>query len=185
VPATSKPQTTSVDALADDITRANVKIIDLQSQVQRLFRTIKIEEREAAVGEKQSHTEVMQSVAGLTKAVQILAQAQTPQADLDADFYQKSKAIRSRQVRQHVAHKVWLSTLAQETTYLCPCGKHMGVKLLDQGRVVEANLCPVWWWVTLSQVAYEMGRLGQFRKDMPMDKFLSQYALESSRKSSK
>ena len=95
------------------------------------------------------------------------------------------EGLHRRQVRQHVAHKIWLSTLAQETTYLCPCGKHMGVKLLDQCRVVEENLCPVSWWVTLSQVAYEMGRLGQFRKDMPMDKFLCHYALESSRKSSK
>ncbi len=180
--AASKAQQTSVDALYDDIQRMEPRITDLQNQVARIFRLHHIDEREAAVGEKQSRTEVMESMAGLTRAVQVLSEAQTPQADLDAAFYEKSKAIRHRQVRASVARKIWLSTLAQETTYLCPCGRHMGVKLLDQGMVVEENLCPITWWVTLSHVAFEKGVLKCFLKDMPMDKFVSKFALETSSK---
>ncbi len=90
------------------------------------------------------------------------------------------KERRSRQTRKNLAHHRYMSTLVQTTTDCCPCGKHLGIRFTTKdGKVIEENYCPVWWWVEMSHMAFDSGKSAQFREKMPLAKWLEKYLVKA------
>ena len=63
--------------------------------------------------------------------------------------------------------------IAKET---CPCGKHRGIKFIDNDTVVEL-MCPLQWWVRRSWMAFEEGKLSQFLSSTPLQTYIKKFSL--------
>ena len=158
------------------------QLAQMGEQVQRIQRIARVDEREGAVGMLQSNREVLNTMANLTRAVTAMADRQVPlEVAIDRegqDLFLKNREYRMRQVRQRVNHLRYLLGQSLEKTYLCPCERHMGVKITDKsGQVLVENECPLEVWKWMSRVALEDGTLYRFNKEVLLSAFLKEYAL--------
>ncbi len=91
-------------------------------------------------------------------------------------IYRANRETRWAEVRQNLANIAYLSKLGQETTFVCPCGKHTGTKFVDNnGNVIVENMCPMKRWVKQSRLAYFEHRLGQLLVQTSLSDYLSGY----------
>ena len=158
------------------------QLAQMGEQVQRIQRIARVDEREGAVGMLQSNREVLNTMANLTRAVTAMADRQVPpEVAVDQEgwaLFLKNREYRMRQVRQHVNHLRYLLDQSLEKTYLCPCERHMGIKITDKsGQVLVENECPLEVWKWLSRVALEDGTLKRFNTEVPLSAFLKDYTL--------
>ena len=158
------------------------QLAQMGEQVQRIQRIARVDEHEGAVGMLQSNREVLNTMANLTRAVTAMADRQVPPeiaVDREGqDLFLKNREYRMRQVRQRVNHLRYLLDQSLERTYLCPCERHMGVKITDKsGQVLVENECPLEVWKWRSRVALEDGTLYRFNTEVPLSAFLKDYAL--------
>ncbi len=183
--ATTTTKTSTPDAIQiihDELTDIRSKIADNAVQTERLQRIAQVDLKEMNVGKLQSEQALLRAVRGLTEAVnaQVVSHL-SPQERCDLEgnaLYQANKASRQAEVRRNVAHIAYLSTLRQETTFVCPCGRHTGIKFVDdKGTVVVENMCPKEWWIKQSRLAYSKGQLSQFLKDFEYSDYLSSYKI--------
>ncbi len=107
------------------------------------------------------------------------------------EIFLQMRTTRWRTNEKSLKEAARLATLEREKTPLCPCGKHQGIRLVEEvvqgpweeGQaetervVVEENICPVEFWLTLSRLAYTDGLLAAFNREAPLAGFLSEYRL--------
>ncbi len=75
------------------------------------------------------------------------------------------KEQRSRQTARNLARYRYMSTLAQTYTDRCPCGKHKGIRFATKdGKVIEENYCPQWWWIAMCRMSFESGKHKEFHQ---------------------
>lgn len=183
--ADNKPTTNTTGQAIQDI-YSYLQDVDrrtaaLAGQVQRIHRTVKLDEKEFAVGQQQSQREILLGVSALTETVHALARATNIEGAVESDsqaLYWEHKERRSREVRKNIEH---IRTLASCTVKVsgrtCPCGEHHGLSFVKNGVVVEGNLCPKTWWIKQSRLALEEGKLGEFVKSVPFEQYNLAYKI--------
>jgi hypothetical protein len=170
----------------DELTRLSATNADLSLQVQRIQRSIKIDEREKEAGQEQSARELTQAVTRLTVAVnQMLIEqrtAETGEARFNADgvtLHRLNVDRQSRDARKRLNYIRQLADLRQVDTPKCPCGNHSGIRFVNkQGDIIEDNMCPKEWWIKQSRLAFENGKLDDFVSLIPMKDYLFAYKLK-------
>lgn len=170
---------TAVDILYQDIQTLERRLADLTSQVQRVQRLVHIDEREAAVADKNSQAELYRAVAKNTDLVaELLKRQRAADADpLDMRFFHMERQRRSREVRASLERIRHLKQCKQEITPCCPCGQHKGIRFVDNAGNSVAEVCPKSWWISQSRLAFEENRLGQFIKSTPLEKYIKPFVL--------
>ena len=79
-----------------------------------------------------------------------------------------------RNVKERAKYITYLDTLDKKVTGECTCGEHVGIDFLDEdGEVVESSMCPRDWWVHKARLAYLDGKLSEFLKTTPIEKFVT------------
>jgi hypothetical protein len=152
----------------------------LATQVQKLLKIVRYDEKEARVAEQKSSAELLQAVAANTELVSVVLQRMEEQQKdpLISNFYPIEKERRTKEVKENLKYVHFLSTLQQETTPVCSCGKHHGIRFIDSEGNVVTECCPVEWWVSQSRLAYEDGNLSGFITSTPLDKYIAPYRLK-------
>ncbi len=179
--ANDKP--TDLQVVWDEIEHLKNIITDQASQIQRLRKFARLDELEAVTGKLANENTLIRTVTALTASISVLAE--TRQSELHPDvagqqLHEQMAERRSRQVRKNLSHLRYLSTLTQERTEVCPCGRHTGIRFITKEGTVEVdNYCPLWWWIAMSRMAFDSGKSAAFRDKMPLDIWLKKYALES------
>jgi hypothetical protein len=166
-----------------DITDVRRKLAAQGEQVQRIQRTVRLDEKEFAVGNLQSQRSVLMEVSGLAHAVSALVgQNSDPVAEAEAQstsYYHQTKAMRQAEVR-HNLNEIRLLARCKivKLDVPCPCGKHHGLCFTDsKGAIIEDNMCPKTWWIKQSRLAFENHSLGQFVNSTPMSAYLEAYTI--------
>ncbi len=104
-------------------------------------------------------------------------------------MFKQTRDVRWRDHERSLHDAAYLASLTREKTYMCPCGKHMGIRLVDETKrenwdptsrfpdpgIIEENLCPANFWLTLSRLAYADHRLAEFHQKTPWEAFLKEY----------
>jgi hypothetical protein len=91
-------------------------------------------------------------------------------------IYRANRETRRVEVRQNLGNIAYLSTLGQETTFVCPCGKYTGIKFVDNnGNAIVENMYPMEWWVKQSRLAHFEHRLGLLLVKTNLSDYLSGY----------
>jgi hypothetical protein len=85
--------------------------------------------------------------------------------------HQREKNLRLAKLRQ------MREKCEQEMVDICPCGKHKGIRFIDENKNNLGVYCPHMWWVSLSHLAFEEGRLSTFLTSTPLDKYIKGYRL--------
>ncbi len=174
------------------------QLAQMAEQIQRVQRVSRVDEREFNVGLQQSNRATIRAVEELARSVDGLVQQKVDretQVDLEGQqLYWANKQWAHRQVKQRINHLRYLLAQTLEKTYLCPCEKHMGIRIVrryahpvvnEQGERVEElvedvlveNECPFEVWKWMSRVAFDDGTLVKFNKEVPLSDFLKDYAL--------
>lgn len=172
-------------SIFQEMTLNRASISDTASQVQRIQRFMKLDEREWRDDKQRSEVRLLQAVSTLTDAVTALSGAKEYQQEyavnsISAQCFRNEKVNRSRRASQHVDETKGLYKCRQELTPTCPCGEHRGLKFTDNtGQVVVDNMCPKVWWIKQSHVAFMSGRLTTFVNSMPISVYLKPYKLSS------
>lgn len=174
----------NLDILAQDITSLEIKLADVNKQITRMNRLIRVDEREAAVGEQQSRTELINAVSTNTRAVNSLVTKLAEDGDKDFDYYQYLRNKQRVAKAARIAETRKLRQMEQEIVDTCPEGHedHKGLAFLrvkksdfddtpDEKEVV-VTLCPRVWWFRQSAVSFEDGRLTQFTGSTPLSKYM-------------
>jgi hypothetical protein len=174
---------TGAEVLWQEIDHLKRIITDQNSQIQRMRRFSRVDELEAVTGKLESEKALIRTVTTLSQSVQVLIDARHQELHPDLAgqiLYSQNRERRSRQTARHLAYYRYLSTLVQSTTDKCPCGKHKGIQFARKdGKVVEENYCPQWWWVAMSRMSFESGRNREFHQICPLAKWLEKYVLRS------
>jgi hypothetical protein len=177
---TKEPDNISVvDVLYQDIQHLEEVVHDLSTRLERLYRLTKYDERSAAVGEKQSQNELLQAIKNNTTAVTHLLTQKDGDGSPECDNlpYRMEKRRKRDEGRKRLQHIRRLALCKQEITPVCPCGKHKGLKFIENGVVIEER-CPYSWWISQQRLAFEDRRLEQFVKSTPVSKYIRPYMLE-------
>lgn len=184
MPASAKTTApTNLEVIWQEVEHQKRLTTDLASQIQRVRRFARIDELEVVVGKIEQETVLINTMTTLAQSVNVLADLR--QRDLTSDeagqtYWQQQKSIRSRQVARNLTRYRYMSTLTQVKTDRCPCGKHQGIQFKDQeGRIIEENYCPQWWWVAMSRMSFESGKHKEFHTKCPLDKWLKKYTLKA------
>lgn len=85
--------------------------------------------------------------------------------------------------RMEFYYEVAYDCRAEPLKEQCPCGKHIGLAIIDDkdekneafGSIVVDNMCPLEYWKIQSLVANKSGKLLEFLRTNPLDKFLGWY----------
>lgn len=153
------------------------------AQVERIQRSVRLDEKEFAVGQQQSNRELINTVGQLARSVNALVRQQRSEQERDEEDGRKIRGmnfdLRQREINRNIARIRYLSTCRQVTVPRCTCGKHKGISFVDDntGETVVANMCPQAWWVSRSRLAFEDGKLPEFNKKYDLKKFLSMYQI--------
>jgi hypothetical protein len=186
-----KPRSPLQEALRDlqeEILELRRKQAASDAQVQRIQRTVRVDEREFNIGKMQSERAVLDSVAALTQAVNAMVLRQEdPQERVDQEghnLWLASKDDRVREVNHHLGELYNLRAIAEtcdvEHTLMCPCGNHQGMRFVDKADhsiVLIDNECPQQWWFSMSRLAFAEGRLKQYNETVKLPDLLSEYNL--------
>lgn len=154
--------------------------------VQRIRSLSQVDEKAMLTQAVQNHREVLGGVSELTDAVnQMLEETgKDPVQELTKTsnaLYHSMKFAQAQKVRQNVDHRRRLSKCRLTKTEVCPCGEHYGIMFTDDdGIVLENNVCPLNWWVTMSRLAYIDGVYSQFLENVPLADYLAAYKLDKS-----
>ena len=169
----------NVTALVQDISHLEKTVADLAVQVQRMQKLVRVDEREAAVAEKQSQTELLRVVAKNTDvANELLQELQQPTDQQGNIFFYAQRERRHRMAKQHLQQIHKLAASKQELTPQCPCGQHKGIRFFDEQGQMIMDLCPLVWWISQSHLAYTEGKLGQFVGGTPLEIYMRPYKLK-------
>lgn len=172
-----KKSHTSIDVLYQDIIHLEKAVSDLGRQVERVHRVVRIDERESAVAESRSRSELIEAVSSNTDAVHGLLAALHTEQELDG-YYWREKRRRTTEAGKRTEHVRSLAKAKKKVGGVCSCGKHKGIQFLDrEGNILEER-CPVSWWVSLSRLAYEDEKLDAFLKSTPLEKYIRLYKLK-------
>lgn len=69
-----------------------------------------------------------------------------------------------------------LSRKQKIKTEACPCGKHKGIRFLDDdGETILDEMCPVDWWVRQTWLSFDRGALSDFLGSTPLEEYLRPY----------
>ena len=185
----SKTAPTATDLLYQDLGHTNVRLTELASQVQRIQRFQKLDEKELRVGNERSQAAILSTVDHLARNVDALTRVITAQgdeqmmADLAGQSYRKSMLdVEYRQMQKRIGRLRFLQTCKLVPTgEPCNCGRnsaaHMAVDVKNpSGKIIERR-CPASIWVSMSRLAYEDNRLGKFTSEHPLNEFMSKYRL--------
>jgi hypothetical protein len=158
---------TAADILAQDLEAANRRINTLTEQFRRLDRTVRFDEKEAAAGTVQTLRQTHASMTHLAVAVEaMVAQRIKIERGDDPDllYWQRIQEKRTSSTNRNVEYIRYLDVCRREFTALCSCGKHKGIRFIDQAtqRVVEDNMCPTIWYIKKSRLAFAEGTLREF-----------------------
>lgn len=169
----------AVDVIIQDINHIEKTQTNLASQITRIQRMMKLDEKEVATQRQRSETMLLQAVENNTMLVTALLERMLGTEDdpLGMSYYHERKRQEQRESQKRLDTIRSLSQLRQKKTGTCPCGQHKGIQFLDESDNVVEERCPKSWWISLSRLALEEGRLGTFTKTTPIDKYLSRYSL--------
>ena len=110
------------------------QLAQMAEQIQRVQRVSRVDEREFNVGLQQSNRATIRAVEELARSVDELVQQKVDretQVDLEGQqLYWANKQWANRQVKQRINHLRYLLAQTLEKTYLCPCEKHMGIRIV-------------------------------------------------------
>jgi hypothetical protein len=125
----------SVDIIYNDIRLLEKNLSDLASQVTRIHRVIKIDEREGAVAKQQSETTLLRAVAANTEIVTALLgelQQDADNQDRGISYYRASRRRDVDAIRRRNAFLARLSAARQIITRSCSCGQHRGIMFVEK-----------------------------------------------------
>jgi hypothetical protein len=179
---TKTQQPDAIQVLHDEIWDLRSKMAAQAEQVQRIQRTSRVDEKEFNIGKMQSERRVLDAVSALTRVVGTMTyqqvDAQTRCDQQGAAVWQSNKEARQREVRHNINHIRYLMSQERQPTYLCPCGQHFGMRFVDSlGTVIVDNMCPKDWWISMSRLAFDEGKLSQFNAECKYDDFLAVYKI--------
>ena len=185
MPANDKP-VSNAEIFWQELQHLQRQITDMGSQVQRIRRNANVDVNEAVIREHDNRSEMILAVRDLTDVVSVLVQRRTEELHPDMagqQLHSWARQQRSRDVAKKLAYYRYMSTLKKEIVEKCPCGKHQGIRFVtEDGKVVEENYCPQWWWLAMSRMAFSSGKAAEFRERMPLEKWLERYAIKSPEK---
>lgn len=169
---------TTTDIVFRDIQQMQRAISDMQSQMMRIWKTTRMDERAVAIEKQENENHLLTLVADNTKVVaELLHEMRSNRLlESDAGFYAWRKGAERAQYERNARRDEMLEGCSQVVVDTCSCGKHKGIRFVDKNEKVVEELCPLNWWVTQSKLAYRAGTLGSFVSSTPLDKYLKQYA---------
>ena len=184
MPASAKTTApTNLEVIWQEVEHQKRLTTDLANQIQRVRKFARIDELGVVVGKIEQETVLISTMVTLAQSVGVLADLRQRELTPDESgqaYWHQQKSIRSRQVARNLTRYRYLSTLTQVRTDRCPCGKHQGIQFKDQeGRIIEENYCPQWWWVAMSRMSFESGKHKDFHTKCPLDKWLKKYTLKA------
>lgn len=131
----SKKAPTPIDILYQDIVNIEERLAGLAGQVNRVQRTIKIDERIAAVHDKHSQAELLESVAQNTTLVSLMIkefQHLRTEDNNGDNFHGTQKLSRSLNAKKNIAFDRYLAKCEQRIIPKCSCGQHKGIVFLEK-----------------------------------------------------
>jgi len=181
--ANNSPAPANLEVLWQEMEHQKRLTTDLASQVQRVRRFGRVDELEAVTGKLERESVLIQTVTGLTRAVHVLADVRQGELSVDEmgqNYHRQVRQRRERDVARKLAHYRYMSNCKQVTTDKCPCGQHHGIRFeAPDGKVVEENYCPQWWWIAMSRMSFQSGRNKEFHDKYPLTKWINKYAIKS------
>lgn len=152
----------------------------LATQVQRLQRSINLDEREFAVGQQQSNREVIVTMGKMTEAVgRLIEQKEKENTREEENVFSLGRSKRAHEVENNLEHIRRLSYCRQTVVPECDCTEHAhkGLRFVDMltGQVLEENMCPKTWWIKQSRLAFKNGNLQEFTESTDLRAYLSMY----------
>ncbi len=175
---------TAIELIYQDLARIDQRLADLAG----LLREISVPAKptgEAATARQ------LANLAAANKAVLVLAQRadallkKQPEGtaqEVDHSFYYGQREKKKKEIEKHLAYLRFLSSLKQVKTTHCrvETHQHQGISFIDaEGQVVEENVCPQSWWVSLSHLAYVDGTLKDFSDATPLSVYLGQFTIQT------
>lgn len=181
--AGNNPAPTNLEVLWQELEHQKKLTTDLASQVQRVRRFARVDELEAVTGKLEQESILIRSVTELSRAVRVLADVRQRELSVDEMgqiYHRQNKQWREREIARKLAHYRHMSACKQVTTDKCPCGKHHGIRFeTPDGKVVEENYCPQWWWIAMSRMSFQSGRNKEFHKKYPLTKWINKYVVNT------
>jgi hypothetical protein len=178
IPAGSTEREQALERMVEDLRR---QVISLQNQVSRMQR---FDHKRMKIAETQVAQAVLQSNLVLSETLGKLVGSQPVQ---DADFVSLTLDAKSKEqderrkqigeVARELAETTRLIRADKETTPVCPCGEHHGIRFVENGEVLVDSMCPMDWWHKQSNHAYYNGYLGDFMRDNPYKLSLKKYSI--------
>ena len=154
----------------------------MSQQIVRTQRSVKLDEHDFQLANMQYQRDSTRQLMSLTASVEALLNERYTdpayQLQLQSEDLHARKSIeRQREIDKSLRQIRFLSKLRQEKTLVCPCGEHKGITFFDaQNNPVNGKLCPKVWWIKLSRLALEEGRLNSFLTSTPLDKYMSAFS---------
>jgi hypothetical protein len=186
VASNNTPAPTNLEVLWQEMEHQKRLTTDLTSQVQRVRRFARVDELEAVTGKLEKESVLSQTVTELSKAVHVLANVRQRELSVDEmgqNYHRQNTQRREREVASHLSRYRYMSTLKQVTTPRCPCGQHIGIRFeTPDGKVIEENYCPTWWWIAMSRMSFQSGKNKEFHQKYPMTKWVDKYIIKSTDK---
>lgn len=169
-----KPSTT--DILYQDIHHLQGALTDANAQIARIQRVMKLDDLENQAFIQDRWNNLVGIIENNTEATTALVRKLEPQDGILADdFYRMEKRTKQAQRQKNLRYARKLEVCKKKITPECPCGEHKGIRFLDvDGNTIEER-CPKSWWITLSRLAFEDGKLDQFVSSTPLTKYIKAY----------
>ena len=153
----------------------NQQVVALKKEVAALRGQLR--DIDSNVLDEAHHRELL-AAATINKASELVdsmdryvRQTQLPNTNRDHVLINRAaKTKRSRERRAAYEKRKEMEALTRKLTKQpCTCGKHYGLSFYDGRKKIHSNVCPLYWWKTMSLIASYEGWLGKFLKEQPWE----------------
>lgn len=176
-PTIEENREANINIVYQDLADYNKKLANIQSQITRIQRVIKIDEKEEVTQKRRSEVMLLNAIESNTEVVNRLVTKLDGSEDdpLDMSYYKTRRKEEQKKLEDGLERIRFLSRCRQKTTEVCSCGEHHGIQFLDdEGNVIEER-CPRSWWISMYRLAFSEGRGKEFTNHTPSDKYIGKY----------
>jgi len=173
------------DIHRQDLAHSIKRISDIESRLNSLVRTFKLDERqqkdEAVADQKLLIGSMARTTSQLAEVARIQKMILGDQfTEQDTTFFlTKHRQYRNKKRSHELGHTHFLSGLEKKMVAKCPVhdGEHKGIafKDPDDKRSTLETVCPVEWWGSMSRLHFHEGTLAEFREEHPFEEYMKRF----------
>lgn len=172
-----------------DIDNLRKAIADLQAENNRLKRIFRLDEKESQQPEIDFREETQRNFAFIAQTLSDLSSSINRQdyvrslneTETAMSFLGRQRTLqREKEIRDKMVRIEKLSTLTKKTIASCPIEEHddhKGIAFKDpeDNRKTVETMCPISWWISMSQLRFYKGDLSKFHEEHPLTKYMETF----------